>query len=420
MRPRRTALVVSLIVIAGAVTFALARGGDGGGRDVTATPTSVLGAQTRPITYPGPTYAKAGSPETSNKEGQSRLWWAEGTWWALLSDPRGALGIFELTTAHTWRDTGVLADTRRRSTGDALLVGPTLYIVSRTAGGGIDLRRLSFAADTRTWVVDTGFPIRLARHGTEAVTIARDGTGRLWAAYTQASQPWYLYSLADDQHWSQPALVPAPDTSLSPDDVATTIAFAGHVGILWSDQPSGAFRFAVHHDGAPPETWEPTETPLAGDGMADDHMNVKASPDGTVFAVVKTSLDERSVPRSSPLVELLERAPDGHWTIHPAARVSDRLSRPVVLLDPRDGLVFVFMSAPEKGATVHYKASRIDAIAFAPGRGPNFVAWPGAVITNPSGAKQNVDATTGLIVLAADEKARAWYHGERPIRPRAP
>ena len=70
-----------------------------------------------PITYQGFQYSGASEP-TADKP-QSKLWYNDGAWWALMLAPSGKIQVFELLSDHTWRDTGTVVDDRTASTGDA-------------------------------------------------------------------------------------------------------------------------------------------------------------------------------------------------------------------------------------------------------------------------------------------------------------
>jgi chitodextrinase len=68
--------------------------------------------------------------------------------------------------------------------------------------------------------------------------------------------------------------------------------------------------------------------------------------------------------------------------------------------------------ATESGGTVYYKTTPLGALSFPTGKGAPFVQWPGASINDPSTSKHPVTAATGLVVLASDDDAHRYYHGE--------
>ena len=68
-------------------------------------------------------------------------------------------------------------------------------------------------------------------------------------------------------------------TGVTDDDICAVTAFAGKIGVLWSNQSTQRFGFKYHVDGADPATWSADEVPASqsalnvGAGMADDHIN---------------------------------------------------------------------------------------------------------------------------------------------------
>lgn len=216
-------------------------------------------ATSHPITYKDFVHPTSNTEPSADKP-QSKLWYHDGAWWSLMLSPASkTIRIHRLTSAHSWQDSGVTVDDRASSRGDALWSGSKLYVVSRTSTGGIRVYRFSYASGK--YSRDSGFPVRVATGGTESVTVARDTNGRLWVAYTQASKVYMSYSTTSETTWSTPRLVPSPDTEVSSDDLSAVIAFGGKIGIMWSDQTSDAFRFAVHPDSASPTDGWSTETP---------------------------------------------------------------------------------------------------------------------------------------------------------------
>src|SRR5918994_2907564 len=113
-------------------------------------------------------------------------------------------------TTQDWVNTGTLVDGRVQSRADALWTGSKLYIA--TAGfmeasttHGPRIMRYSYNSATKTFTVDSGFPVNLqpgvgqpALGGTESVTIARDTTGMVWVAYTQNDRVWVAHSTTSD------------------------------------------------------------------------------------------------------------------------------------------------------------------------------------------------------------------------------
>jgi hypothetical protein len=391
-------------------TAALVAGGAAWG----AAPAAAAGV---PTTYAGPTFPAAVEAPTADKQ-QSKVWRADGAWWAVMaSTTTGAPTIHELLVNHTWRSTGVVVDSRVNSTADLEVVGAKLYAASRTATGDLLFSRFSYDSAGRTYTRDTGFPVTIATGGTESLAFARDSTGTVWATWTRSSRVLFARTTSSDATWSAPAYVPAPDTTLASDDVSGIVTFDGKVGIMWSDQQSAAFRFAVHVDGAATGAWS-VETPLSGIGVADDHISLKAvanDAQGRVFVALKTSNDVVTGVPTDPLVVVLKRSNTGSWQTATGATVADLATRPQVVIDSEHSLLYLLMTSPTAGGDIYYKTSPLSTLAFGGGRGAVFMKAPGAKLNNISTTKDPVTSATGLVAIAADDTANRYYHAEVPL-----
>src|SRR5918998_1668989 len=244
----------------------------------------------------GPTAAKT----------QSKLWFNDGVWWGILFDGASEeYRIFRYDPAKKdWTDTGTLVDARNTSRADALWDGPHLYVAS--AGTETDLPgdsarflRYTYDPSTERYSLDEGFPVTIAKGGTEAISVARDTTGKLWATYAQGDgdllRVYVTHTLGgDDSRWVRPFIPPLKGTTVDKDDVSGVVAFGSKIGLMWGNQydESGqsGYHFAIHEDGEPDDTWRP-DNPVMGAGMANDHISLKADSEGRIFAATKTRRD---------------------------------------------------------------------------------------------------------------------------------
>jgi hypothetical protein len=377
-------------------------------------------ADVAPVTYQGPVYGNASAtPPTADKP-QSKLWFAHGSWWALmLSQETGTIRVYRLRSDHTWVPASGTVDERPESTGDALWDGQKLYIVSRDSSTAVRVLRLSFDNTSLTWSVDPGFVSTVFNGGVESAAIDKDTQGRLWVTWTKSKSVWVAHTTTGDSGWVVPFKPRSPDTTIKADDLSSIVAFRGQVGVMWSDQETGAFRFAIHKDADPDSIWT-TENALAGTNLADDHINLKnfvEDPSGRIFAVVKTSLNDLSTASpTDPLIVVLQRDVDGTWSSHVAAEVQDDATRPIIQVDATDNRLLVFMTAPVSGGTIYVKSSPLSDLSFVKGRGTPFVTWPGKYLNNATGTKQSLTSTTGIVVLACTGGTdRRYYHAEQPI-----
>jgi hypothetical protein len=391
---------------------------------VTSPPPPQASSVTADVGYADFSYAANGvSAPTGVKPETSKLWFSHGSWWAVMFRPaRDAYVVNKLEPERQeWLDTGVVVDDRNQARADVLWDGHHVYIVS----GGTDAKspkqgaiftRLSFGEDDGRWSVDAGFPIRLTETGAETFAIDKDGEGTLWVAYTRDRSVYVTHSAATEHDWARPYVVPLPEaTNLTVDDIAVPISYDGHIGIMWSDQTDGAVYFAAHATGAADDAWS-LSTALQGPALADDHMNLKAlrdDPAGLVFAAVKTSRNDLPSPDpDDPLIVLLVLRRDGSWEQHVVGSVRDNSTRPLLEIDTDHRQVYVFTSAPCcSGGSILYKTARLDELDFPVGDGSPFIRrGRSAALNNPTSTKQNVDAMTGILVLASDDKINYYMH----------
>lgn len=372
--------------------------------------------------FAGPVTSGAGTDPSGSKP-ESKLWWNDGFWWGSLWDTASArFEIFKLdTSTQAWTSTDAAIDARSGSRADALWDGATgkLYVASHVytqspaSGNPSNLYRYTYNAGTDTYTLDAGFPVAINDLSLETLVIDRDSTGKVWATWVQGGDVWVNRTLCaptcDDAAWGTPFALPVAGAgNVKSDDISSVIAFAGtSVGVMWSNQSDKAMYFSRHLDADPDTTWAATETAYysPGQSLADDHINLKmlSGVGGRVFAATKTSNSSGG----QPLTALLTRDPvTGTWTNATFGTTTDKHTRPIVLLDDEHGVVHVF--ATSGSDDIVEKTSDIDSISFPSGTG-TVVIDQGSGINNATSTKQNVNSTTGLVVVASGG-GRYWHH----------
>jgi trimeric autotransporter adhesin len=374
-------------------------------------------AQTGDVGYQGPSSTGAGSAPSGSKP-ESKLWWNDGFWWASMWDTGSAdFHIFRLDQGtQNWTDTGVALDDRPSTRADVLwdAAAGKLYVASHrwsespASGYPSRLYRYSYNASTDTYTRDAGFPVTINNFRTETLVIDKDSTGQLWATWVQGGKVWVNASVCNpacnDASWGTAfSINPA---NVASDDISSLIAFGGNrIGVMWSNQATSTDYFAVHSDAAADNVWT-VENALQGSGLADDHINLKADSSGRVYAAVKTSKSGSA----DPLNMLLVRSTGGSWSSHVFGLKRDQHTRPIVLLDEANGLVRMFATAPESGGTIYQKTSPISSISFAGGLGTAIVKDADNEVNNVTSTKQNLDASTNLVVLAHSGAGRYFHN----------
>ena len=297
-----------------------------------------------PPAMPGTTYRdfvfeNATIKAPTATKAQSKLWYANGAWWAgMLQPSSNQLHIFRLDWAtQRWADTGTLVDERPSADPDFLWDGTHLYVVS--AGQAVSPRhagrvlRFSFDKANDRFALDNNFPVTVTPGGTSAAVIAVDSKAVVWVAYQRDGRIWLTHSLSHDAQWREPYLLPVTGTVVDPNDLASIVSFGpGRIGVMWSNQLDDSVRFSTHVDGAPDDQWTAPETVVDGAGSSDDHINLKTYPllgGGTeVVAALKTSNDTLVNKNGlSPLILLAVREGADRWATHQVSRVEDKHTR---------------------------------------------------------------------------------------------
>jgi hypothetical protein len=382
--------------------------------------------------YRDGSFSGAGTAPTGSKP-ESKLWWNDGAWWADMWAPGRGFHIFQLNLAtQSWTDTGVLLDNRTNTRADVLWDGTHLYVASHVfASCGCSasspgfpslVYRYSYNAATKAYTLDSGFPVQINNTKTETLVIDKDSTGTLWATWAQDNQVMVTHTQNGDDHsWVTPFVLPVTGASnLNTDDIASVVAFGGNkIGIMWSNQTDAAMYFAYHLDGAADTSWTAT-TALQSPEIADDHINLKslqADASGRVFAVTKTSLNDPTPPNAGdPLVFLLVYSPASGWTKSPVWKVSDGVTRPILVIDQTNSVLHVFATSSDTGGKILEKTAPIQGPSFIPGAGTTFIKDAGSnTLNNPTTTKQSVTHTTGLVILASNDPTGYYWHGYETV-----
>ena len=399
----------------------------GSSRFASTSPTA--SAQASPRSARGPAYPETVRAPTAQAP-QSKLWFADGRWWGILADADGQFSIHWLDwRTQAWHDTHTLVDERSGARADALWSDGSLYVASSgtkptAAGDAIRILRFRYDPDSARYTLDDGFPVVLPGGGASDLTIARDGTGRLWLSYLGANGLALATSDGDDQRWSDPFRPLAPNGAL-PAESAAIVAQPDRVVLVWTAAAQNTLFSATHDPGDDPRSdW--VVTPTTVDGLVDgpDQLDVKAGSEAgsPVLAAVKTSLAERATsnPRDPQLL-LLALQDDGSWEQHVVSLVTDRGNWPLVSIDEAHGEVIVFSVSPGSGGRVFYKRATLDRLEFGVGVGEPFVASDlDGQLNRPTSTKQPVSAESGVVVLAADDRTGHYAHGAMSLGGVAP
>lgn len=393
----------------------------------------------------GPAYAAGtGGPPTTSKP-ESKLWFNDGSWWASMFHPgTGAYRIFKLVGS-TWTNVGPNIDTRDSTRQDILWDGTHLWVASHkfqstpifdtmpmVPQDQMSLYRFSYAGGNYT--LDPNFPVFIDDQRAEALVIDKAADGKIWATWVQqngdAGPHRVFYSRTGGDcgaaaNGSDPACdftaratVPGSD-AVSADDLSSLIRFGSEIGMMWSDQTAGdeGMKFVHVNTGNSFSAVEVASPP--GPKQADDHINMKTAG-GDVYVATKTKFDSKTT--LNPQTRLLVRDGSGNWTAHTISFSPDQRTRPIVVLDTVNEVIHVFETGPHPsgadpeagGGSIFENTSDLNSINFAIlSRRPVIEDSNSPQMNNATSTKQNVDGTTDLTALAAEQLTkRYWHHFE--------
>lgn len=347
--------------------------------------------------------------------GQSKCWFADGSWWCVLLDGIDASYFYRLT-ADGWQrqepDPGPF-NTLDHARADVCPVGDQLYILMWHQREPRLHKFEDYAGvygPARGWAAPELFDFN-----SEVATVAVDSRGRVWIAYDTEVFPVDMlvrYTTTGDRAFAPDPLVVASGASL--DDVCAVTAFGGdRIGVMWSDQTNRYFGFRVHRDEDPPDQWQPIEIIASEARLPDDHISLAPATDGRLFAAVKTNYDTPG----QPVIGLYVRSTEGIWSgLHEVCTLSDSsaATKPVAMLSESEKRIYVvYTNRAFRPACVQEQHADLDSLVFsAP---TTLISVSGGEILDGlddcSGMKAGLTPESGLLVLATDQDHDYAYYG---------
>src|SRR6266498_1704987 len=200
-------------------------------------------------------FSMSGATAPTGQKPQSKLWFNDGIWWGVMYNKTSTSKHFEIYrfnwATDTWTTTGVMVDARPKSSADALWTGSKLYTVSNMPVGqsgdvNIYVKRFSYNSTTKTYSVDSGFPVSVYNHAVETVVMDKDTAGKLWVTFTDANSTggrnaYVTHTSTTDTTWIAPYIVPVSGANtLEDDDISTIDAFTT---VDYGTQTSGAIYY---------------------------------------------------------------------------------------------------------------------------------------------------------------------------------
>ena len=398
-----------------------------------------------------------GGDDVTAPHNQSKLWFHDGRWFALMLDSATAkYRIYKFDNAtQDFTSTGVQVDERNRSHGDALADGNTLWVASSynstaspTTPRDLRVYKFNYNTTSKVYALASGYPklIPGTSTGTTNATIAKDSVGHLWVAYNQALAVKIANSTNGGTTWTTADVPGMGNLGVADDVVAIAPVSDGPVngvGVMWSNQAltDDAFYYQVHVDGDPAGTWQARETVLGGPTAypdpvtADNHITLKTAPDGRAIAVVKTSRNDlpSGTPGKSgePLIAVVRRTGAlnavGSWSVHTVTNVATEGTRPTLVIDGVNGQANVFLTDPtldsDGDQAIYRRTAALSDLAFgASSIGTAVIDSATEVaINDATSAKQASTSNSGMLILASNIPTRRYMHacigGPCPVKP---
>lgn len=444
-RRRPSIIILVLCLVIGGTIFSLAYAG---------SPLDIAG-------FLGFSYGASITEGPTGEKPESKLWWNDGFWWgSLYNTTAGEYHIYQLDLVNQdWIDTGIVLDDREESRADTFWDSASnkLYVathVKQDNPGNTNnpdnwarVLRFSYDNGANTYTLDAGFPITVNSDRTEALVVDKDDAGRLWVTYVSRPagstdyQVYANYTVTpnDDLVWSTPFTLPFTEAHVALGDISSLIAFTddggGKVGVMWNNSTDSEFYFASHPTNSSPEsdwTLENLDVPYP----ANDHISLARTNSGQILAAVKTSATDPA----DPLIAVVGRDSDGTFSFHPISPVSSNDTRPRIVINESDNVVYVLVSSNALGGRICYHSTGITTplanMSFPQqncldSQDVNVEGLLDATIVigdstydlfnNATSSKRNVTNASGIVVLASDDDNGHFYgHGTIGITPPTP
>ncbi|HEY6121979.1 MAG TPA: hypothetical protein VIV66_18625, partial [Pyrinomonadaceae bacterium] len=352
---------------------------------------------------------------TNFNTAKSQMWYNDGVWWGIFSDQ--SVGVYFYSFPNDAATKGAIIDANLLGIPDVLWDGTTLYVMIWKSVSLATFYKFTYNSATKTYPLVSGFPvpIPLNNSSTSAVVINKDSTGKLWGTYTgtqgglsDGTIKVIWTTSANHTTWDTTGFNLETGLTANTTEISTLVPFGGNkIGVAWSNQPGKQIGFRFHVDGSPENTWSTKELVDSGLGprglgpVSDDHLAIKAAPDGRLFLVAKDNDNDGTPAHATEgRLWLYIRTAAGVWgqktIIQPD--FSQLPTRPSLLLDlANDQLYVIYHDESPSGAGRNF-------IAHSSMSSPLFdfpCVFNLTSSSNPTSTKQDITAATGLMAVAS-------------------
>jgi hypothetical protein len=375
-----------------------------------------------PRSFPGDT--------SFNNTIRSQLWINRGVWWGALSDGSSGIYFYKLVKDNFVK--GELINDNFEGKPDVIWNGSALFILVHDSSPpeSPSLARLykySYVRRTQSYALRQGFPIDLPLAGDVFdVAFDQDSTGKLWATYTAIhtdplngsmdGRVHVIWSASKDHRkWDTEGTILASGLAVDTEEAATVVRFRAiqqhrqAIGVVWSNQAVGEIGFRFHLDKEAEDDWSPQETvdenPRDVDppGVADNHLSLKATPNGRLFLIAKDSIGEEGH------LHLYIRSREGVWgqktLVDPDPLAAP--TRPILMLDLQNREAYVIYRNTTADGNLFFVRTSLKV----KGEHPVFTQpcpFIGLNVNSPTSTKRALRGTKRLIAVASGDDQIFW------------
>lgn len=352
------------------------------------------------------------TPDPTRDKPQSKVWYAQGSWWAWL--PYGEQGsrVWKRDSGGDWQSQvhleEALAGLPARA--DVWAQGPRT-VAALLSGKNLAVAALRWDAIQERYELEKKSLSWQENAAVETVTLAREPGGDFWISYPldlENSRKVVARRVSSDLSSLGKKITLA--AGLYKDEICAITSFDSGIGVMWSDQAREAVFFRRHIRTDPDSAWLPAETVSSGNKTADDHINFCVPPQGSgprLIAATKTSLDSLG----EPLLSLRVNSRGRTWMSVPFARLTkrDHPTRPIVLWY-KNRPVVIYSSYGPSSKQQHPNRVLIQSFStdsLKPAKASTELIPPTEGLNNVTGPKK-APKEGPVLILASDREGRVF------------
>ncbi|GLB49349.1 hypothetical protein [Neptunitalea lumnitzerae] len=353
---------------------------------------------------------KVDIPTPTADKPQSKIWFMDSTWWALLPSKSGPT-LWE-RTADGWITNAEVNNQLKGLQGrvDTYVDRNIVYAVGVN---NYEISVFSLSKSSSRWKVNVlgNFTFKKNKH-VETATISLDNVGNLWVSAIVGDEVT-VWCKSGNKHWNKPYIIA---NGIGKDDICTIVTQDNLVRVIWSDQKNEAIMNCTHLNTKTYNEWESIEIVEKGNKTADDHLNTLVADDGTLYLVTKNSLDIVGKPQF-----VLRVLPvGGTWKNYPFCNLeaTRQPTRPIIVgVKNKASDIFIgysmFDDKEDNTGQILFAVMDLNSETVVAKTisvmNPDKQVWgKGNQINNVTGPKDLFAASTPWIVLASDKEGNVY------------